>query len=162
MTKSLRKTRNDLPAKARAAMVDLLNDNLADAIDLRLHTKTAHWNVKGPNFIALHELFDTLAEELEEYIDTTAERAVSLGGTAHGTVRMAAKASRLPELNITDQQGEAFVEALCDRYAALAKSTRNAIDDADNADDVDTSDLFTAFSRWLDKSLWFLEAHLVR
>ena len=162
MTKNLRKTRNDLPAKTRAAMVDLLNQQLADAIDLRMQTKAAHWNVKGPQFIALHELFDTLAEELEEYIDTTAERAVSLGGTAHGTVRAAAKASNLPEFDVGEQEGMAVVAALSDRYAATAKAVRNAIDEADNADDVDTSDLFTAFSRWLDKSLWFLEAHLAR
>ncbi len=159
MTKSLRKTRIDLPAKTRTALVELLNQQLADASDLRSQTKAAHWNVKGPQFIALHQLFDTLAEEIEEYIDDVAERAVTLGGSALGTVRQSAKASRLDELSPTKQQGEELVEALCDRYAALAKSTRDAIDIADEADDVSSADLLTGFSRWLDKSLWMLEAH---
>lgn len=159
MSKSLRKTRNDLSVKTRAAMVDLLNQQLADASDLWTQTKTAHWNVKGPQFIALHQLFDTLAEELEGYVDDIAERAVALGGTAMGTARMTAKGTRLSDFNPAHQEGETIIEALSDRYAAVAKSTRDAIDTADDADDVSTSDLFTAFSRWLDKSLWMLEAH---
>jgi len=59
----LRNTQNDLPSKARMEAVDLLNRHLADAIDLAYQAKQAHWNVKGPSFIALHELFDEVVEE---------------------------------------------------------------------------------------------------
>jgi starvation-inducible DNA-binding protein len=152
-------TRHDLGEKARAALVALLNQQMADTSDLFSQVKQAHWNVKGPEFIALHKLFDEFAEELTGYIDDLAERAVQFGGRALGTVRMAAAASRLPEFPDANA-GMAVVAALADRYAALAATTRRAIDAADEAGDADTADLFTEISRGLDKSLWFLEAHL--
>src|SRR2546428_14091898 len=89
------KTKNDLREKTRRAMIDLLNEHLADVLDLGLQAKQAHWNVKGPNFIGLHELFDKVAEELEEFTDDIAERAVELGGGAHGTIQGVSKHSRL-------------------------------------------------------------------
>ncbi len=153
-------TRNDLPADARAKLVDILNQFLADTFDLRSQTKHCHWNVKGPNFIALHKLLDELTDELDEYADEIAERATALGGLATGTVRMAAAASRVPEFPAGVVKGNELVAALSDRYAALAKSTRAAIDETDELGDKDTADLFTEVSRGLDKSLWFLEAHL--
>lgn len=153
-------TRNDLTADVREKAISLLNQQLADTSDLYSQIKQAHWNVKGMNFIALHELFDKLADEVEEYVDQIAERATSLGGTAMGTARMAAAASRLPEYPTTATDGKQHVEALADRFAALGKTSRAAIDLADEWRDVDTSDLFTEVSRGLDKWLWFLEAHL--
>jgi starvation-inducible DNA-binding protein len=152
-------TRHDLPEKARTAMVALLNQQMADTSDLFSQVKQAHWNVKGPEFIALHKLFDEFAAELTGYIDDLAERAVQFGGRAMGTVRMAAAASRLQELPDATG-GMAVVAALADRYAALAATTRRAIDAAAEAGDADTADLFTEISRGLDKQLWFLEAHL--
>src|SRR6059036_2959088 len=91
------KTKNDLSEATRATVVELLIARLADCIDLQTQTKHAHWNVKGPNFIALHELFDRINEEVEDYVDDIAERAVQLGGVAEGTARMAAKRSALSE-----------------------------------------------------------------
>src|SRR6202048_3626635 len=102
-------TRNDLAADVRGRMVELLNGRLADAIDLGTQAKQAHWNVKGPNFIALHELFDEVEEELEEFADDIAERAVVLGGTAFGTVRVAAGKSRLPEYPLDIRSGREHV-----------------------------------------------------
>ena len=153
-------TRNDIPTDAREKAVALLNQQLADATDLFTQIKQAHWNVKGPQFIALHELFDKLAEEVEEHIDEIAERATALGGTALGTLRLAAAASRLPEYPLDATEGRQHVQALVERYAALAKSTRAAIDAAGELRDADTADLFTQVSRGLDKGLWFLEAHV--
>jgi starvation-inducible DNA-binding protein len=152
-------TRIDIPQEARQSLIKLLNQQLADTFDLQSQVKQAHWNVKGPTFIALHELFDKLAEELEDHIDTIAERATALGGVAMGTARMAAASSRLPEYPDV-AGGKEHVTALSDRYGALAKSTRAAIDAADKLGDSDTADLFTQVSRDLDKNLWFLEAHL--
>ncbi len=155
-------TKNDLAPNVRDKAIALLNQHLADTSDLYSQTKQAHWNVKGMQFFQLHELFDKLAEEVEEYIDLIAERATALGGTALGTVRMAAESSRLPEYPGDAVDDRQHVEALVARFASLAKTTRAAIDAAAAFGDVDTSDLFTEVSRGLDKHLWFLEAHLTR
>lgn len=153
-------TKNDLPLKTRQKIVDLLNARLADAIDLQSQAKAAHWNVKGPTFIALHELFDKVYEALGDPIDEIAERAVMLGGTALGTVRISAKASSLKEYPSNLTSGPDHVAALSDRLAAFGKLVREAIDTADKLGDADTADLFTGVSREVDKYLWFVEAHL--
>lgn len=154
------KTRIDLPADRREKLIALLNQQLADTFDLYGQTKQAHWNVKGPQFYQLHELFDELAEQLEGYVDLIAERATALGGTALGTVRMSAEASRLDEYPLNPGGSMQHVEALASRFAALAATTRSAIEAAEKEHDADTADLFTEVSRGLDKNLWFLEAHL--
>lgn len=153
-------THNDLPEDTRGKMVQLLNEQLADTFDLFSQTKQAHWNVKGPQFFQLHELYDTLAEQLLGHVDLIAERATALGGAATGTVRMAAGATRLEDYSAGPVGSLESVEMLVQRYAALAQSTREAIDQAEQAEDMDTADLFTEVSRDLDKSLWFLEAHI--
>lgn len=150
----------DVPAKTRSAMVDLLNQHLADTLDLYSQIKQAHWNVRGANFIALHELFDRLAETVEGQTDEIAERATALGGVALGTARMTAAASRLAEYPAGAVDGKEHVRALAERLAALAKSTRKAIDKAARQGDAGTADLFTQASRELDKGLWLLEAHV--
>ena len=154
------RTRIDLAAEVRGPMIALLNQQLAGTFDLYSQTKQAHWNVKGAQFYALHELFDRLAEELEGYVDLIAERATALGGLALGTVRLSAANSQLAELPLEVTDSLPTVEALAERYAALAASTRKAIETANGQGDADTGDLFTEVSRGLDKALWFLEAHL--
>jgi starvation-inducible DNA-binding protein len=153
-------TRMELPPELRGEMIALLNQQLADTFDLYSQTKQAHWNVKGAQFYSLHELFDKLAEELEDYVDSIAERATALGGLAQGTVRLSAASSQLDEFPPEVTDSLMTVEALAERYSALAASTRKAIESADFQGDVDTADLFTEVSRGLDKALWFLEAHL--
>jgi starvation-inducible DNA-binding protein len=153
-------TRNDLPADNRAKIVSLLNQQLADTFDLKSQTKFAHWNVKGPNFYSLHKLFDELAAKLEGHVDEIAERATALGGVAMGTVRQSAAMSHVAEFPANTFKGQDVVAALADRFAAVGKATREAIDEADELDDQDTVDLFTEISRDLDQSLYFLEAHL--
>ena len=153
-------TKNDLAPDVREKAVTLLNQQLADTTDLYSQTKQAHWNVKGMHFYQLHQLFDTLADAVEEYVDLIAERATALGGTALGTVRMSAAASRLPEYPLDAVDGRQHVEALTTRFAALAKTSRAAIDAAASFGDADTADVFTEVSRGLDKHLWFLESHL--
>ena len=160
MSAALWKTQNDLPERVRADAVALLNQQLADALDLHLQAKQAHWNVKGPSFIALHELFDQVEEELEEHADDIAERAVALGGTALGTARIAASASRLPEYPLHIYAGNDHVAALSAALARFGKTSRAAIDAAASLGDADTADLFTGVSRAVDKLLWKVEAHL--
>jgi starvation-inducible DNA-binding protein len=159
-TKSMFSTRNDLAREVRENMISLLNQQLADTFDLFSQTKQAHWNVKGAQFFPLHELFDKLAAELTGYVDMIAERSTALGGLALGTVRMSAANSQLPECELEITDSLPTVEALAERYAALARSTRQAIESAEDQGDADTADLLTEVSRGLDKALWFLEAHL--
>jgi starvation-inducible DNA-binding protein len=154
------KTKNDIPEQARTQVIDLCNARLADAIDLQTQCKQAHWNVKGPDFIALHELFDKINEDVEEYIDLLGERAVQLGGVADGTVRSVAKRSTLPEYAPKGATGSAHVDALSSALAAFGKLARQAIDKCGDLKDADTADLFTEISRGTDKWLWFVEAHL--
>ncbi len=159
MKASLHKTRNDLSEPTRRAMVDLLNQQLVDVLDLGLQAKQAHWNVKGPHFIALHELFDKVAEELEEFSDDIAERAVALGGVALGTSQAIARQSRLDAYPADLVAGESHVEAMAKALAHFGKSVRAAIDIATRLGDADSADLFTGISRGVDKMLWLVEAH---
>ena len=154
------KTKNDIPEATRVKAVELLNARLADCKDLQTQVKQAHWNVKGPNFISLHLLFDKINDDVEEYVDEIAERAVQLGGVAEGTARMVARRSSLAEYPASAADGRSHVEALSAALAAFGKSARKAIGEADNLGDLDTADLFTEVSRGIDKWLWFVEAHL--
>lgn len=152
-------TKNSLPLDTRKKIADLLNALLADLADLHSQTKQAHWNLRGFHFRPLHLFFDELAGMLLPHIDTVAERITALGGTAHGTVRMAAKNSRLPELPEKDFHDMAVVVALIERYAACGKSVRDGISNADDLEDAGTADHLTKISQDLDEALWMLEAH---
>jgi starvation-inducible DNA-binding protein len=154
------KTRNDLSANIREQSIALLQKRLSDAIDLFTQIKQAHWNVKGPNFIALHELFDAIAQIVEDQSDLLAERITALGGRADGTARVAAKQSALPEFPLDITTGVAYVTAVADRLGAYGASARAAIDSTAQFGDADTADIFTEISREIDKQLWFIEAHL--
>src|SRR5208282_5906653 len=127
-------TKNDLPESTRTKVADLLNARLADAIDLQTQTKQAHWNVRGPSFISLHELFDKINEDVEEYVDLLAERAVQLGGEVHGTARQVASRSTLPEYP-TVKNGRRHVEAVTTALASFGKGVRTAIDQSDGLGD---------------------------
>jgi starvation-inducible DNA-binding protein len=155
-------TRNDLPAAVRTSVVNLLNSRLADAIDLGTQAKQAHWNVKGSNFIALHELFDQVAEHIEDHVDTLAERITALGGTAHGTLATVSRTTTLAPYPDAISDGIEHADALSSAVANFGAKVRKAIDESARAGDADTSDLFTGMSREIDKDLWFLEAHLYR
>jgi starvation-inducible DNA-binding protein len=154
------KSHNDLSANAKAVSIGVLNARLADSIDLALLTKQAHWNIKGPQFIALHEMIDGFRTELDEHVDTMAERVVQLGGTALGTTQTVAKSTTLSPYPTDIYTSKAHLGALIERYGKVANAVRSAIDETDDAGDADTADLFTAYSRALDKALWFLEAHV--
>lgn len=153
-------TKNDIAKKTRENLIELLNSRLADAIDLKSQAKQAHWNVKGMNFIALHELFDRVSTEVETYVDTLAERVTTLGGTALGTVRVASSKSSLSEYPLEITDGADHVDALSTALADFGKKVRANIDDADELKDKDTADIFTEVSRNIDKLLWFVEAHI--
>ncbi len=152
-------TENDISRERRTELNALLNRRLADAVDLQMQMKQAHWNVKGPSFIGLHELFDKVARSVESNVDMIAERIVQLGGIAEGTVRLAASRTRLPEYPLEIAEGMAHVEAVARALSTFGKEARTTIDEANALDDADTADLFTEISRGMDQWLWFVEAH---
>jgi starvation-inducible DNA-binding protein len=154
------KTKNSLDEKTRAKSVELLNARLADGIDLALATKQAHWNLRGPQFIAVHEMLDEFRAELDAGNDAIAERASQLGGVALGTTQVVADATTVKPYPVDLFSIEDHLAALIERYGAVANAVRDAIDTSDEAGDIDTSDIFTEVSRALDKNLWFLESHL--
>lgn len=155
-------THHDLPEQLRQSMCALLQANLNDAIDLVYQVKQAHWTLRGPNFIGLHEFFDDLHEQVEGKVDLVAERIQVLGGQAEGTIAAAAKGSRLPDYPLDIHAPDDHLFALIKSYASFAKNVRAAIADADEAGDQDTADLFTEISRAVDRGLWMLEAHRPR
>jgi len=137
----------------------LLNTRLASAVDLQSQMKQAHWNMKGPNFIGLHELFDQIDEVVESYVDMIAERIVQLGGVAEGTVSVAAIRSQLDEYPLTIGEGGSHVDAGCTTLPTFGHQAHITINDGDDLGDADTADLFTEISREIDKWLRFVEAH---
>ncbi len=152
-------TKNDLPENTRLEVISVLQQALVSAIDLRMQAKQAHWNVKGPSFIALHQLFDQAADEAVVYSDDLAERIVQLGGVADGTAQNVASSTALSPYSTEIRSGKEHVDAYSAALATFGKKVRAAIDSADKAGDMDTADLFTGISRGVDKMLWFVEAH---
>jgi len=152
-------TENDISKERRLELNALMNQRLASAVDLQMQMKQAHWNVKGPSFIGLHELFDKVDEAVESYVDKIAERIVQLGGIAEGTVRAVAARSRLAEYPLQIAEGMAHVEAVARALSTFGAEARTTIDEANALDDAGTADLFTEVSRGIDKWLWFVEAH---
>ncbi len=156
---TLTPTRHGLDADTRQAVVALLNARLADVIDLELQAKQAHWNVKGPNFIGLHELFDKVAALAASAKDDIAERAVMLGGIAVGTAHAVVERTTLSPYPDDAQDWEVHVDKLSGALARFGSALRQAIEDADELDDAVTADLFTGIAHEVDKYLWFVEAH---
>ena len=153
-------TKIDIAKGKREKLIGLLNQRLADAADLRSQAKQAHWNVKGMNFIALHELFDRVAADLEPIVDDIAERVTTLGGVANGTVRVAAQTSTLAEYPLEITDGADHVDALSNVLADFGKKVRADIEAAGGLGDAGMADLLTGVSRTVDKLLWFVEAHI--
>jgi starvation-inducible DNA-binding protein len=160
MGTKLYNTRLDLSVEIRESVANILNQTLATTLDLKTQTKQAHWNVKGSNFLQLHELFDELAGELEDYVDLVAERITALASVPLGTARIASQNSLIPEYPLDAVAGIDHLTALADRFATYGNHLRDAIAKTGDLGDADTSDLYTEISRTIDKRLWFLEAHL--
>ncbi|HEY3222047.1 MAG TPA: DNA starvation/stationary phase protection protein Dps [Gemmatimonadales bacterium] len=152
-------TKNDLPEATRLEVIGLLNQRLADCIDLQTQCKQAHWNVKGPTFIALHKLFDEINEDVEEYVDLIAERIVQLGGIAEGTIGAVEGRSTLVDYPLALSTGTEHVAALSDALAAFGRTARVGIEEMNELEDAGSADILTEISRGVDKWLWFVEAH---
>jgi starvation-inducible DNA-binding protein len=153
------RTHLTLPAEVREEMARVLNTLLASASDLYSHAKQAHWNVRGPDFIGVHELFDKVAQEASAHADLLAERAGQLGAGVHGTIRQAAKTSQLPEYPLGIAPSAEHIEQLSSSLALFGKQLLSAIEKGDEADDPVTVDILTEICRATDQTLWFVESH---
>ena len=158
-TTRLYPTKNDLPEATRVEVIGLLNQRLADAIDLQTQAKQAHWNVKGPSFMALHKLFDDVYEAVGDYVDLIAERIVQLGGTAEGTVAVVVERSSLVDYPLGLSKGAEHVAALSDALGEFGRTARVGIEEMNELEDEASADILTEISRGVDKWLWFVEAH---
>tara|TARA_R110002124_G_scaffold90982_1_gene231833 strand:- start:22 stop:504 length:483 start_codon:yes stop_codon:yes gene_type:complete len=144
---------------ARQKMIGLLNERLADTMDLTLAVKQAHWNLKGTGFIGVHELLDVVADHLREGADLMAERAVILGGVAKGTVQTVTSETTLEPYPTDIVKIKDHIAELTDRFKLLGKCLREAVETAGEAGDEGTADLFTGVSRTVDKDAWFIGAN---
>jgi len=153
-------THNTLPENTRRQVADVLGGRLVDVNDLYFQAKTAHWNVKGPNFIALHKLFDKVAECAAEWSDLIAERIVQLGGIAEGTVQVVAERTSLEQYPTSLVDEHDHVHAISAALARLGELVREGIKETEDLEDMGTSDLLIDVVRDVDKLLWFVEAHL--
>lgn len=160
MSKIMHATKNSLPEKNRLELACMLNKTLGTIQDLQMQLKQAHWNVKGLNFIAVHELLDTIAEEVEHQVDLVAERITALGGTAAGTIAEVAKNTALRAYPTDIFTVKEHVDHLTHNLAIAGELTRNNIAAAEEFGDMVTSDLYIGLTRLLDHRLWFLEAHI--
>lgn len=158
----MQKTHNTLTENIRGQSIELLNKHLAAAIDLHGQLKLAHWNVRGPAFIAIHELFDKVAAKVEEFSDMFAERTGALGGVAKGGTKNVLEKSFLRPYPVEIADEKTHVEAVSQALAAFGESVREAIDQSADYGDAITADLFTNIGRDLDQQLWFVESHNVR
>lgn len=154
------KTPSQLPESARTELVRTLNARLADGLDLHSQIKVAHWNVRGPQFPALHPLFEQFADQLAVHNDAIAERAVTLGGLAVGSTRAVAKASRLPDYPADTTRDLDHVKLLAERFDAYLAGVRESRGIGEKLGDTDTVDLLTAVITEFEKSSWFLRATL--
>ncbi len=158
--KIVKSSRIELTSNTKTKVIGVLNERLADGIDLALVTKQAHWNLKGPGFIGIHLMLDGFRDELDVHVDTVAERIAQLGGIALGTTQTTAGSTSLKPYPTDIVPVQDHLNALIERYAGAANKVRDAIDACDEAGDADTADILTAYSRMLDKSLWFLQSNL--
>jgi starvation-inducible DNA-binding protein len=154
------KTPSNLPESARTELVRSLNDRLADGLDLHSQIKVAHWNVRGPQFPALHPLFEQFANQLAIHNDSIAERAVTLGGLATGGVKAVAKSSRIPEYPGDTTRDLDHVKLLAERIDIYLAGVRQSRGAAENLADTDTVDLLTGVITEFEKNAWFLRATL--
>ena len=150
----------DLSEMKRVQIIEQCNACLADAVDLQLHCKHAHWNVKGPNFIALHQLFDQVNESVEDYIDLIGERAVQLGGIANSTAHVVTTWAHMPENDSQSPSERDYVQSLSGALASFGRIAREAIGKSNELGDAVSADIFTEISRGVEKWLWMVEAHL--
>ncbi len=137
----------------------LLQDRLNSLNDLALTLKHAHWNVIGPNFIAVHTMLDPQVEGVRAMVDETAERIATLGGSPVGTPGALVKQRKWDDYSIGRADAIAHLGALDVVYAGIIEAHRNAIEETEELDKV-TQDMLIGQAGQLEQYHWFVRAHL--
>lgn len=133
-----------------------LNRFLADSYVLYLKTQNYHWNVTGPHFHSLHEMFEEQYTELAEAIDGIAERIRMLGGKAPGSFSEFSTLKTLPEARDTDATG--MVNDLASDNEKMAERSLQLIRTCEESDDYGTADILTARERAHRMAAWMLKS----
>jgi starvation-inducible DNA-binding protein len=147
-------------APTKTSILDRLGTDAASAADFASQLKEAHWVITGPNFIALHELFDRQTEMMRGHVDALAERMRQLDGVPHGTIRQAAERTQLPDFPDRVMDEREVVRTLVDRYEAFAECVKQSANAAGEDEDIATEDLYVEILRAVNLQRWFLESHL--
>jgi starvation-inducible DNA-binding protein len=137
----------------------LLQGRLNSLNDLALTLKHVHWNVTGPNFIAVHTMLDPQVEAVRAMADETAERIAALGGSPVGTPGALVKERDWDDYSIGRADAIAHLGALDVVYSGIIEAHRAAIDTTEELDLV-TQDMLVGQARQLEEFHWFVRAHL--
>ncbi len=140
-------------------VITLLQDRLNSLNDLALTLKHVHWNVTGPNFIAVHTMLDPQVEGVRVMVDETAERIAALGGSPVGTPGALVKQRDWDDYSIGRADAIAHLGALDVVYAGIIEAHRAAIEETEELDKV-TQDMLIGQSGQLEQYHWFVRAHL--
>jgi starvation-inducible DNA-binding protein len=146
-----------ISAEAKTKNVLLLNQALANLLDLESQYRVAHWNISGIEFIFLHQLFGDLYKKTGKYIDSTGELIRSFGGMATGTVRDSARDTKLTEFDISRYKALPYLNQLC---VAVAMTVREILIGMSDCQDMITNNYLVDLATKLSKDLYLLESHL--
>ena len=161
-TSRMYETENDVSEPRRSELNALMNQRLADAVDLQMQLKQAHWNVKGPHFIGLHELFDQIDEAVESYVDLIAERIQLLGGVSIAMAHDVAELTKIPRPPKGREEVPVQISRLLEAHELVLAECRMAADRANDTGDQGTNDLLISdVVRTNELQAWFVAEHVV-
>jgi starvation-inducible DNA-binding protein len=152
-------TNATISAEDRKRLADGLSRVLADSYTLYLKTHNFHWNVEGPNFRALHNLFEEEYTDLAQAVDDIAERIRTLGHHAPGSYTAFGKLATIKE-QTGHPAAQDMVRELAEDQDTIVASLRDVIKTARDVDDPATEDLAIARVQTHEKNAWMLRAHL--
>jgi starvation-inducible DNA-binding protein len=158
--KEMRKRPVGPALEVRMRSVRLLNQRLADCMDLQLYAKHAQWNAHGPNQDTASELFEQVRAAMEGYAQDLAMRVRRLEGFSEGTARLVAQASSLALHSESVGSGVGYAETLSAALTTFASLTKDAGAQAGGWGDHETANVLRGVFRGVQKEFWFVSYHL--
>ena len=152
-------TQSSVDPDVAAATAQFLTPVVTNLTALAVNGKQAHWHVRGINFIAVHELLDTVVQHAQEFADQAAERIVALGLPVDARLTTIAEKNTLPEMMDGFHNYDVMIRQVVGQIDATLKTVRAAIEGLDDSD-LSSQDVAIAIERGLVEDRWFLAAHL--